>query len=1466
MLAKHIKAKLLSFVALFLLTFFSGDLLAGTLFLRTEVDDYVSGVHNNVVLKLYIKTNDENLGIYNFLTSLYLSDPVILDEEQQSSYLASENLAEFDECLAAGEIIQVAMTGNPTVPPHYVIPGSTEYIHIATVEFKLQPNWEGPFEFFIDTETMGLGLWNIAGEHGDNNTNYQFEGFELNTPATVEINVLKGFNFKTITDFEVEEDAHSGDNEALEIAATSSNFTCQVWDGEKLATPSVAPAIFTENIEVSVDEGDVEDIGNLWVENGKIYYKQKKDYYGEFTVHYEVQATSASPAQGSDSGSFKIVVTPVNDAPEISLLDYYAVEGEQLVFSISVTDVEDDSFVVNNVKLGENEIAGSWAPVDDGMAVTRTDANTPGEYTFTSTAPLSYDLVQHPAKKADLVLTVLITDTNAAPEQSELSETITIDDSDRPQSPPTFTGFNLETPKTTDDVYGNFTVVAKDEDGDEVAAYPTWTWSEGGIPNVMQGNLLPSAITKKGIEYTFNVYSATNPYGEGLVESAPVGGSVTVINSAPVAQDHKVFIRKMDGGDGIKVFDLFAADVDGDVLAFSIDGAGPQKGSLDIDIEGNTATYEVNNLDAEFFGDNADVFSILVDDGDGGTTTFQVSVTYRENPPASISTTKAPDAVYFEVDENGNATTITVAIRAEDSTEVLPAGIPQDGIKWEVLRDGVALATGWEQEVSNSFDPIQVDELRNGNLPGATSECTFTLGYDILQGADRPAEADFVIRVTVTDALGSEETEEWPIIVKDVDRQPSAPTKVDFDADVVKVNDILTALAEGAEDEDGDVISSYYYVWNNGQDEVVGDTLSQQVKGETWTVKAYAVTEPYGAAEVKGEQYAENEIFVSNTAPEAEDIETETDEDSPLTITLLGSDADEADELLYEIGTEPANGSLALDGDQVTYTPDQDYAGEDWFTYYVYDGEDKVEARVTIVIHAIDDAPVLDNIPSNIYIVPDNMGEELTFTYTIGMGGGADEVNQEIADVTLGEIVGDAIFAVLPTASGERQIITLIFTVKADAALGSEAEFEITVVDSGRGEDPHQNSATKTIKVVLGATPWYPIYAIACNEHAIHQVSIIDQAGDTVAELIVEGDTMKPADYYEAGVEGLPAGEEYKIELRAWSASAGVNKQPCDVDAPDLQVPSYTVPGKGELSYDLDAKQFKISTPLAASYTLSISYPNDSERVFKGVYTPNEDGLILPEVVLPMEFFAAGDYHATVFGTNPKGDGELSELINFSIAADSTATLEWPADGFVPADSASILVAEGVSSSKVNFSWPVLSAASSYRVLVTDASGKEVASTSGLSENSWNAQLPVAKDSNSFAWFVEAKDDSGKTAKSFTWSFSIIKKTSAPLLSKVVAIDGGLKLSFAAFPGAELENILYEVQLFSVTQNQWYNFMLPNQALGFAQEEVSRTGDDSVSEGLLDLGDIEVETGDFVMLRPFYKGKQAGSFVLYSIQ
>ncbi|MDD3695981.1 MAG: Ig-like domain-containing protein, partial [Lentisphaeria bacterium] len=1226
---------------------------------------------------------------------LKLEEPVLLDKSNHTSvlnldgegWIIDENT---DGCKVYGTSIIVGLSGAIT---SYTVPGSTDYTLIATMTFKVEENWAGKFDLELIKEG-DIEMWDVSGKHGYEQ-NYQFEGFEPNTPATVEINVLKGFNFATKPandTFSIAEDEYPAAS-PFSISATDSDyFESSQWDLQLEQLVAVTPpqAKFT-SIKIGEAEwtaGTISDyFGDLQIVNGKIEYAQAQDYFGEFTVEYEVASTSTATDGAKDSGSFKIVVTPVNDAPEISLLDYDAVEGDFLVFNISVTDVEGDSFVVNRVKLGVTEIEGLWAPVNGGAVSRNGTGLEPGEYHFVSSEILDYDWVVHQNKTADFELIVSITDTNDDPKSAVLSKEITVEDTDRPQSNPVVNGFSHTNPKTTDDIQALFNPgqdedddYIQDEDDDYITVVSAWY---DGDTLVQEGDTLEAANTVKNKTYTFKVYTTTEPYEDFIVTSATDSASVTVLNSAPVAQDHKVFIRKMDGGEGIKVFDLFATDADNDDLAFTVEGAGPQqKGSLDI--EGNKATYTVYDSSEEFFGNDADVFSILVDDGDGGTTTFQVSVTYRENPPASISTTTEPDVEYLEVDANGNATTITVAIRAEDSIEVLPAGIPENGIKWEVLRDGVALATAWEQEVTNSFDLIydeESSEVRNAYQPGATSECTFTLGYDILQGADRPAEADFVIRVTVTDALGSEETEEWPIIVKDVDRQPDKPGQVVFDPDEIRVNETLTATASSTEefDADGDAIS-YKYIWSaDGKDPILGQELTGQKKGEKWTISAYSVTTPYGKTdEVLSAEATVKTIIVSNTAPTADELAIVTDEDCDSEpVKLAGNDDDEDDKLTYEITVLPEHGTVVLTDDKVVYTPDPDYNGLDSFTYSVSDGDESTEATVSITINPVNDPPVLDAIPNNIYIVPDDMGKDLTFTYTIGMGGGEDEIAQAIRNAYLEVRLGNEIFAVTPAVDWLEHDISISFTVDAQAALGSEAELELTVSDDGGGTS-EQDSASKIIKVVLGATPWYPIYAIACDEHPIHQVTIKD-GNRKVAELIVEGDTMKPADYYEAGVEGLPAAAVYEVELRAWSASAGVSKQPCDVDAPDLQVPSYTVPGKGELSYDLDAKQFKISTPLAASYTLSISYPNDSERVFKGVYTPNEDGLILPEVELPMEFFAAGEYSASVFGTNPKGDGELSELINFSIAADSTATLEWPVGGFVPADSASILVADGVS-------------------------------------------------------------------------------------------------------------------------------------------------------------------------------------------
>ena len=99
-----------------------------------------------------------------------------------------------------------------------------------------------------------------------------------------------------------------------------------------------------------------------------------------------------------------------------------------------------------------------------------------------------------------------------------------------------------------------------------------------------------------------------------------------------------------------------------------------------------------------------------------------------------------------------------------------------------------------------------------------------------------------------------------------------------------------------------------------------------------------------------------------NDTPTVKDIAISTDEDTALEITLLGSDVDQ-DDLTYSLVTESSNGTVSLDGIKVTYTPNENYNGEDTFTYKVNDGtEDSTTATVTITVKSINDTPVSKDI------------------------------------------------------------------------------------------------------------------------------------------------------------------------------------------------------------------------------------------------------------------------------------------------------------------------------------------------------------------------------------------------------------------------------------------------------------------------------------------------------------------------
>jgi len=98
-----------------------------------------------------------------------------------------------------------------------------------------------------------------------------------------------------------------------------------------------------------------------------------------------------------------------------------------------------------------------------------------------------------------------------------------------------------------------------------------------------------------------------------------------------------------------------------------------------------------------------------------------------------------------------------------------------------------------------------------------------------------------------------------------------------------------------------------------------------------------------------------------NDAPVANAQSVTTPEDTPRTITLTATDADN-NPLTYAVVTQPSHGTLSGTAPNLTYTPAANYNGPDSFTFKANDGTaDSNVASVTITVTAANDPPVADN-------------------------------------------------------------------------------------------------------------------------------------------------------------------------------------------------------------------------------------------------------------------------------------------------------------------------------------------------------------------------------------------------------------------------------------------------------------------------------------------------------------------------
>jgi hypothetical protein len=213
----------------------------------------------------------------------------------------------------------------------------------------------------------------------------------------------------------------------------------------------------------------------------------------------------------------------------------------------------------------------------------------------------------------------------------------------------------------------------------------------------------------------------------------------------------------------------------------------------------------------------------------------------------------------------------------------------------------------------------------------------------------------------------------------------------------------------------------------------------------------------YTVADTRGNTSASTTVSITvtavNDAPVAVADTASVAEDSTVIIDVVANDTDidganEINSASLAISGQPANGSVVIENNQVTYTPSLNYFGSDTFEYTVSDHSGAVSnaATVTVNVSGSNDAPT---------VVDDTVQTEEDTAVSIAVLSNDSDVDGTLDIATITAVVGptngsvtaqsDGSFSYTPAADFNGTD-SFTYTVKDDQdAVSSQATVSITV-------------------------------------------------------------------------------------------------------------------------------------------------------------------------------------------------------------------------------------------------------------------------------------------------------------------------------------------------------------------------------------------------------------------------------------